>query len=68
MTSTHFCRKCGDDVPSGRILLGYRTCLSCGDAEARTVSWAAVPLAKSNYILVTNLEELKQLNPKRGPD
>jgi hypothetical protein len=60
-----FCVECGDDYPDARLKLGYRTCLPCGDAHARDVKWAAVPMSKSNYVLVTNPLELKQLNPKR---
>lgn len=59
------CVKCGDNFPLARLNLGYRTCLECGDVDARKVSWASVPINKSNYMLVTNVEELKQLNPKR---
>lgn len=59
------CISCGDTFPPKRQALGYNTCLSCGDFAAREVKWASVPMNKSNYVLVTNLEELKQLNPKR---
>jgi hypothetical protein len=47
------CRKCGDDVPAGRIQLGYTTCLSCGDEAAvkARAGWCIAPLNKSNYIL-----------------
>lgn len=60
-----YCRRCGDLYPAARARLGYDVCLPCGDKRAHMVSWAAVPLSKSNYVLVTNMEELKQLNPKR---
>lgn len=59
------CISCGDTFPPKRQALGYNTCLSCGDFAARQVNWTSVPMNKSNYVLVTNLEELKQLNPKR---
>jgi hypothetical protein len=59
------CLKCGDDVPSGRTLLGYTTCLACGDKEARKVRHCVAPLNKSNYVMITNYAELAQLNPKR---
>ena len=59
------CVKCGDNYPLARHNLGYRTCLECGDVDARKVSWVSAPINKSNYMLVTNIEELKQLNPKR---
>jgi hypothetical protein len=60
-----WCRTCGDPYPMKRQDLGYTTCLPCGDKQARKVSWAAVPMSKSNYVLITNPEELKMLNPKR---
>lgn len=60
-----FCCHCGDEVASGRSLLGYRTCLSCGDKEARQVRHCTAPINKSNYMLITNVSQLAQLNPKR---
>lgn len=54
--------RCGDDVPAKRAALGYRTCLSCGDKAAREVRHTVVPMAKSNYVAVTDLEMLKGLN------
>ena len=57
--------RCGDDVPAKRALLGYRTCLVCGDKAAREVRHTVAPLNKSNYMLITNVTELAQLNPKR---
>lgn len=60
-----FCVECGGDYPDRRRELGYRTCLECGDYHARQVQHTSVPLNKSNYVLVTNPAELKQLNPKR---
>jgi hypothetical protein len=60
-----FCANCGDDISSGRCNLGYQTCLSCGDKQARKIKRCVVPLNKSNYVLITNLIELTQLNPKR---
>jgi len=41
------------------------TCMACGERAARKVQHTIAPLNKSNYILISNLEELKQLNPKR---
>lgn len=59
------CRDCGDSFSIPRYNLGYRTCLSCGDKQARTVTFCTVPMNKSNYVVVSNPTELKQLNPKR---
>ena len=60
-----YCTRCGDDYPQGRRDLGYTTCLDCGDAVARTIRYLSAPLNKSNYVLISNLDDLKQLNPKR---
>jgi len=54
------CVECGDDVSNGRYKLGYKTCLSCGDALQ--YKHCIVPMPKSNYIVVTDLELLKGLN------
>jgi transcription elongation factor Elf1 len=63
---TYFtCNNCGDEVAMGRAQLGYAVCLPCGDYTARQVKRTVAPLNKSNYMLISNLEELKQLNPKR---
>jgi hypothetical protein len=52
----------------GRVKLGYRTCLSCGEASARKVTYPSAPINKSNYMLITHPSQLKQLNPKRIGD
>lgn len=59
------CTKCGDEYPSARKALGYNTCLSCGDRQARAVNHCVVPLNKSNYVHISNRAELAWLNPKR---
>jgi hypothetical protein len=56
------CVKCGDHVSNGRYALGYKTCMSCGEQEARSYKHTIVPMPKSNYIVVTDLELLKGLN------
>ena len=63
--ATPFCSKCGDDFPLARYNLGYRVCLSCGDAVAKQVRFLSAPINKSNYVVISNLDDLKQLNPKR---
>lgn len=55
---------CGDEIDPRRVALGYNVCPVCGDREARRVKRCVVPLNKSNYVLVTNYTELRQLNPK----
>lgn len=56
---------CGEEISVGRLALGYTTCLWCGELEAKKVKHTIAPLNKSNYVLVTDLTMLKQLNPKR---
>jgi hypothetical protein len=59
------CTTCYSEfVPPARSQLGYKTCLSCGERQASKVTHCAVPLSKSNYVLVTDRSELKGLNPK----
>lgn len=61
------CMQCGEHYPLERLHLGYAFCLECGDelAKASNASRCVVPLNKSNYMLVTDYDILKQLNPKR---
>ena len=65
-TPTHVCRMCGDVVPAPRYALGYKFCLDCGEDIARAESRAhcIVPMHKSNYVLCTTRETLRNLNPK----
>lgn len=61
------CRVCGEYLTRGRWELGYRTCLWCGEEAARQERsyWCVAGINKSNPMLITDLEMLKQLNPKR---
>ena len=59
------CLKCSEEVSDGRVALGYDTCLPCGEIYARKRRHTIVPMNKSNYIVVTDPNTLKQLNPKR---
>lgn len=59
-----FC-KCGDTINPRRAALGYNTCLVCGDQAAKLVTFCTAPLNKSNYVVISNPAELRQLNPKR---
>lgn len=56
------CNKCGDDVEEKRWQLGYHTCLHCGEKDALQYKHCIVPMPKSNYIVVTDLDLLKGLN------
>lgn len=59
------CVRCGDGVPDKRYALGFVTCLKCGEYEAKQVRHCVVPMNKSNYIVVSDIIVLSQLNPKR---
>jgi len=58
----HACVQCDEEISSGRYLLGYITCLSCGEKLAKAKKHCVVPMPKSNYILVTDFSLLKGLN------
>ena len=60
------CVKCREAVESRRWAAGFHLCMSCGEAEAKRVVRTVVPMHKSNYILVTNREDLKGINNKGG--
>lgn len=62
-----FCRSCVQHgmytpVEPRRVEAGYTTCLPCGETQARSVRHTIVPMAKSNYIVVSDRELLKCLN------
>jgi ribosomal protein L37AE/L43A len=59
------CRDCGDDVDYRRWALGYKFCLDCGNTIAKQRKFTIANSNKQGYELITNLEFLKQLNPKR---
>lgn len=64
--SRYLCTKCyGGVVPLQRWQLGYTTCLPCGQSQALQRKFTVAPMNKSNYMLVTDPNTLKQLNPKR---
>jgi hypothetical protein len=56
------CRQCGGDIADARYALGYKLCLECGEKHALNYKHCIVPMPKSNYIVVTDLELLKGLN------
>ena len=61
------CISCGDEYDKARYDIGYRVCLECGEGKARNArkSWCIANISKSNYMLITQIETLSQLNPKR---
>jgi ribosomal protein L37AE/L43A len=62
---TRECIICGGEVAHERWALGYKTCLPCGEIASRKIKRCVVPMNKVAYMMVTDLETLKQLNPKR---
>lgn len=61
--SRYLCTQCyGGNVPVKRWQLGYSTCLPCGESQAKNVRHTVVPMAKSNYVCITDTQMLKQLN------
>ena len=60
------CVMCDAKVHDKRVQLGYDTCMICGDKEAKSKVFTVLPLHKSNYMLVTNREELIGCNTKGG--
>ena len=61
-----YCIACGSTVKQARYGLGYKTCLSCGEKKARQHKHCIVPLHKSNYVPVYNLQDLVGINSKGG--
>jgi ribosomal protein L37AE/L43A len=66
MEYKNLCIKCGDHVLHARYRLGYTTCLKCGEAIAKETKHTIAPMHKSNYMVITNQEDLKGLNNKGG--
>lgn len=62
----YLCTHCyGGHVEYRRWKAGYTTCMACGEAIAKQKKHTVAPLNKSNYMLFTDPELLKGLNPKR---
>jgi len=53
-------------VEPHRAKMARPVCMACGDKVANQVRRTIVPMHKSNYMLVTNLEDLKGINNKGG--
>lgn len=63
--SPPLCRMCEEPIAPRRAQLGYAHCLACGDRLARRTVRTVAPMAKSNYYLITQPSQLRELNPKR---
>lgn len=59
------CKLCGEEFAPARFKLGIALCLDCGDEVAHQRKFTIAPLNKSNYYYISDMETLKQLNPKR---
>lgn len=68
MSTETQCNICGEYLSAGRWELGYKTCLFCGEEQARQerASWCVVPMHKSNYFFCTDKTDLKGINNKGG--
>ena len=60
------CISCDKEYPTKRQKLGYNTWLLCGEREAVQVRYTIAPMHKSNYMLITNLDDLRGINSKGG--
>lgn len=58
----YLCVECGGFVDHRRYKLGYKVCLECGELAAKKTRHTIVPMSKSNYVVVTDLDLLKGLN------
>ena len=54
------CIECGELFQHERKAIGYDTCTSCGDEDARLVKHTIVPMHKSSYVGVTDKSLLKE--------
>ena len=68
MSTETQCGICGEYLSAGRWALGYRSCLACGEeqAKAERAGWCVVPMHKSNYFFCTDKADLKGINNKGG--
>lgn len=62
------CVVCDTLYPRARAALGYRTCTECGEvlAKQQAKQYTVVPMHKSNYVPITNRDDLKGINNKGG--
>ena len=63
---TPLCTRCDAPYPTDRRALGYDTCLGCGEEDASEVKHTIAPMHKSNYMVISDREDLKGLNNKGG--
>jgi hypothetical protein len=59
---------CGTPIHPSRYVLGYLTCLTCGELAARRKKHTVIPLHKQGYMAFSGADALaviKQINPKQ---
>jgi predicted nucleic acid-binding Zn-ribbon protein len=63
------CIRCGEFFPDERKMLGFDRCMPCNTTYAQArydqIKQQSAPMNKSNYQYISNIDYLKQLNPKR---
>lgn len=63
----YLCTNCyGGHVEYRRWKAGYTTCLPCGETLAKQKKHTIAPMHKSNYMVFTDLNDLKGINNKGG--
>lgn len=65
-SATPECVQCYAEYSPLRAAAGYRTCLVCGEVEAQARRFTIAPMHKSNYMLITNADDLRGINNKGG--
>ena len=60
------CRHCDEQYSTDRWRLGYKLCMPCGEKLAGDTVRTIVPMHKSNYMMITDMEDLKGINNKGG--
>jgi hypothetical protein len=59
------CQTCGEEFPLARYKLKYKVCIGCASKQPPPIR-TVVPMHKSNYMMITDLEDLKGINNKGG--
>jgi len=60
------CAHCGKEYSTERWKLGYKLCMPCGEKLSRDTVRTIVPMHKSNYMMITDMADLKGINNKGG--
>jgi ribosomal protein L37AE/L43A len=65
-THKPLCRSCDEQYSTERWKLGYKHCMPCGEKLSRETVRTVAPMHKSNYMLITDMSDLKGINNKGG--